>query len=200
MGLKVPNEYDLHKVNAEIAQIAHERFLVTTLAITVFGVIGAWLIPKSTPNVGSDLGAFTFAGSILLTSSLFMLFLFSHLLRRMLRILSSYLLVTKKSSWEYDWRRYRKMKYFGYLKTQTIIFLVLGVISTVYPIILAGVYSLSLKPRGGLWVDIGVGLVYFLIVSAIGFWGLFDPESKVMEKWKKLNSSKTIDKPKNERP
>lgn len=186
MPLKSPSPEDLRKIHAEITQIVNQRFLITTFAITVFGIIGAWLIPKNTPAVGSDLGLFTFAGSILLTLLLFALYLFSHFLRGMLRIFTSYLLVTETSAWEYDWKRYRGVKYLGYTKAQTIVFLVLGVLSTIFPIVIAGVYSLSLRPRTGLYADIAVGVVYFLLVLAMGILGLWDPEPKAKERWEKL--------------
>jgi hypothetical protein len=186
MSLKGPNNEDVRKIHAESNQIVNQRFLITTFAITVFGVIGAWLIPKNTPAAGSDLGAFTFAGSILLISLLFILFLFNHFLRGMLRIYTTYLLATNKSDWEHDWERYRKEKYLGYTKAQTIVFLALGILSTVYPVILAEVYSLNITSQSGFWANIIVGVVYFILVIAMGFEGLWDPESKARERWQKL--------------
>jgi len=66
MSLKEPNNEDMRKVHGEINQIVNQRFLITTLAITMFGVIGAWMIPESTQKVGYEIPAFTFAASILL--------------------------------------------------------------------------------------------------------------------------------------
>ena len=187
--LKGPTDEDVRKLHTEIAQIVNQRFLITIFAITVFGVIGGWLVPKDTPPVGSDLGAFAFIGSILLTSLLFTLYLFTHFLRGILRTFTSYLLVTGKSSWEYDWEVYRQDKYLAYTKAQTIVFLVLGFFSTIFPIILATVYSLNLTPQIGLWTDIAAGIAYFLFVLAMGFFGLCDPEPSAMERWKEIKGS-----------
>jgi len=186
MSLKSPCAEDLRKVHAEITQIVNQRFLITTFAITVFGLIVAWLIPKNTPPVGSDLGLFTFAGSILLILLLLGLYWYSHSLKGMLRIFTSYLLVTEASAWEYDWERYRRTKYFGFTKAQTSIFLLLGILATSFPCFLAGVYSLNLRPQIGLWVDIGVGIIYFVLVLGMGFLGFLNPEPKAKEKWEKL--------------
>jgi hypothetical protein len=39
MALKGPDPDDVRKLHAEINQIVNQRFLITTLSITVFGVL-----------------------------------------------------------------------------------------------------------------------------------------------------------------
>ncbi len=191
MPLKGPNPEDTRKLHAEINQIVNQRFLLTTLAITVFGVMAAWLIPKTTPSPKSDVGLFTIAGSTLLTFLLGALYLFNHFfLKGMLRLYTSYLLVTESSGWESDWETYRNnfKGYLGYTKGQAFVFLLLGVISTVFPFLIALGYSLSLYPCDWLYIHVAVGVIYFLFVLFTGIFGRLDPEKKATERWKKLKN------------
>jgi len=191
MVLKEPTNEDVRKIHAECIQITNQRFVITTLAVTVFGIIGAWMIPRGAPVAESASGAFALTGSIILTLLLFLLFFFNHFLRGMLRIFTTYLITTGKSSWEYDWERYRKTRYFGYTKTQSFVFLVLGVLSTSYPVILAQTYSLKLVPEVWLWADIVIGVMYVALVYAMGFRGLWDPEPIAKKRWQELANQQT---------
>ena len=67
MPLKKPNSEDVIKINSEINQIVNQRFVITTTAITVFGVMIAWMFPKSAPNPGDSIGSGTFLLSGLLS-------------------------------------------------------------------------------------------------------------------------------------
>jgi len=127
---------DQRKLHAEINQIINQRFLLTTLAVTVFGIIAAWLLPKERPQPGTSVGLFTYAGSILLITLLFVLFFFLHRLRAMSKTLAAYLVVTKQSRWEQDWAEYRKKGYFGYTEVQAIVFPVLGGLAAAIPFLL----------------------------------------------------------------
>lgn len=184
-----PNKEDVRKIHAEINQIVNQRFLITTFAITIFGIIASWMIPKNTPDVGSNIGAFTFAASILLIIMLFILFLLSHFLKGMLRILTTYLLVSGESNWERDWKEYRKKGHWAYTIPQTGVFLGLGFLSTIFPFVLAYVYSLKLEPVSGFWLDILFGVVYFLLVWVIGKCKLMNNETEVKESWEELNKA-----------
>lgn len=192
MPLKKPSPEDQRKIHSEINQIVNQRFLITTAAITVLGVVGAWLIPKTAPSSSSPLGGFIFFGSVLLLIILFALFLYSHFLRGMLRTLTSYLIVTKTSQWESAWSEYRKTKYFGYTDAQTTVFIFLGLIASAYPFMLALIYSLSLEPYIGLLIHSIAGFAYLLFVSGIGFCAWWYPEKGSIDKWNKLNSAQGI--------
>jgi hypothetical protein len=89
MPLLPPSPEDQRKIHAEITQIVNQRLQLTTFAITLFGVIGAWLIPKSSPPKGSDLGDFTFAATDLLITLLFAIYVYSHVLKGMLRVFTT---------------------------------------------------------------------------------------------------------------
>jgi len=189
MSLKGPNNGDVQKIHAEINQIVNQRFLVITIAVAIFGVVGTWLIPKNTPSTPNDesvLLALTVLGSILLTSLLFMLFIVSHCLTRMLRIYTTYLIVTNKSDWEQDWKRYREKKYFGYTKTLTIFFLFLIGLSTFIPVIFSIFGAVEFKLSLVSLVGIKLGVVYLFFVAAMGLGGRLDNEKKAKKKWEDL--------------
>lgn len=189
MSLKIPSAEDLGKIHSEITQIVNQRFLITTSAITVFGVFVAWLIPKDAPTTESSVAIFTIAGSMLLTWLLGALYLFNHFfLRGMLRVYTSYLIVTQSSSWEYDWQRYRLdfRWYLGYTKGQAVVFLFLGAVSTCFPFAIALGYSLNLCHWNWLWADIVTGAIYLLFVLLTGVLNWLNPEQKAKEKWQKL--------------
>ena len=188
MTLAKPTEQDERKLHAEVNQIVNQRFLLTTLAVTVFGVITAWLIPREAPSTPEPLGAFRFAAAVLLETMLFLLFLLGHMLSGMLRTIASYMEVTKASEWEQAWRTFRQRRYLGYTKPQAIVFLALGVLGAGTPFaIWASVPQYNLEPRAGVLLLIGVGLLYLLFVSGMSFFRWFDPEDSARHRWEELN-------------
>jgi hypothetical protein len=138
MALSGPNEQDVRKIHAEVTQLVHERFLLTTVAIIAFGVVSAWFVSKVGPTSGDALGGFAFAASILLTSLLFVLYVFSHLLKNVLKVFTTYLIVTGASGWEQDAKRFRdpERAYLGYTGPQTLVFLFLTAVATGFPLLL----------------------------------------------------------------
>src|SRR4051812_47229350 len=92
MSLKGPTKEDLVKIHEEINQINNQRFIITTLSITVFGVTLAWIVPQTKPPV-TDIGPFEFLVAIILSILLFGMYLWSHFLRGFLRIYTTYLIV-----------------------------------------------------------------------------------------------------------
>lgn len=173
-------------------QIVSQRLSLTTLAVTFFSVMVAWLIPKSPPSAGSDVGTFIYFASALLTVVLFALFLLTHNLTYMLRIFTTYLDETDASNWEKDWGAYRaqfyraRFWYLGYTKPQAIIFLLLGVLSAGFPFLLWVVYPLTLEPKAGAIVCTIVGVLYIVFVSGMGLSGWFAKEDEIRRKWKEL--------------
>lgn len=143
MPLGKPDAEDRRKIHVEITQFGTQRLQITGFAITLFGAIEAWLIPKTTPHC---LDPLTYITSIVLACLLFALYFFGHLIRNLLRIYSSYLIVTNASDWECDWKRYRDQGYLGYTKAQTWLFLFLGILSTSLPPGLVKIYNLVPNP------------------------------------------------------
>jgi hypothetical protein len=187
MPLKGPNNEDLRKIHAEINQLANQRFLLVTLAITLFGVATAWLIPKQAPNAGDNIGGLTFAVAILLSSLFFALYLLNHFLKGMQRVCTAYLVETKASGWEIDWEEFRQEPHYGYTKPQTLIFLILNGISTGFPFILASIYSLKLEPIQGFILCLILGIVVELLIYLMGFHGLFELHSGAAGRWARIN-------------
>jgi hypothetical protein len=85
MSLKGPTPEDERKLHAEINQIGNQRFLLTTLSLTLFGVLTAWMVPKESVH-DTDIGAFPFAISIILSILLFAIYFWSHLLKNTMRV------------------------------------------------------------------------------------------------------------------
>jgi hypothetical protein len=187
MALQGPNTEDIKKIHTEVNQIVNQRLSITTLAVTVFAATMAWLIPKSPLSPGSDVGTFIYTASILITVVLFALFLLTHLLTQMLRIFTAYLDVTDTSSWEKDWVAYRdRFSYLGYTRPQTLIFLLLGVVSAGFPFLLRAAYPIRLEPRAGAILCAVIGGLYVALVSGMGLarWGA--KEDKLRRRWKEL--------------
>jgi small-conductance mechanosensitive channel len=198
MVLKETKQEDVKKINDEICQIINERYLLTTFAITTFGIIIAWLIPKAPEGAGANPPIFYYAGSILLIGILSILYLFNYCLKGMVRIFSTYLQVTETSGWEQNWQKYRDVNskkfmffkysnYWGYTKAQTIIFFVLGVFAFIFPIsIIYFSKPLTFQFSTEFIIHSFVSGVYLIFIFSTGFLGLFDPENKAMDRWKKI--------------
>jgi hypothetical protein len=186
MPLKKPNDEDKRKIASEINQIVHQRFLVTTVSITMFGVVIAWMLPKLETNPGDPVGGFTFALAMVLSLLLFALYLWSQWLKQMLRIFTTYLVETQSSNWELDWMTYRDGSYYGYTKAHTIVFLFLDVIAFLFPFLVAAIFSFKLEPVGGA-ISCAVVVITALLIYLMGFQELFDFEKKAAGRWKALN-------------
>jgi hypothetical protein len=130
-----------------------------------------------------SVGAFICAVSFLLTLILFVLFLLNHLLANVLRTYSSYLRIADESKWEQDWKEYRSAGYLAYTKAIATLFLVLGIVSSVFPFALGFIYSLTFEPATGLWLTGGIGVTYAIFVSGMGFFHWFDQEEVIDQRW-----------------
>lgn len=194
MKLLGPNSDDVQKINAEVNQIVNQRLSLATLAVTVFGVMVAWLLPQSSLNIGRSVGTFVYSASVLLLLVLFALFLLSHHLTYMLRVFTTYLDVTGVSNWEKDWTAFRKAYwYWGYTRPQTIIFLLLGILSAMFPFLLAFAHSLTLDPTAGAVICVSAGVLYVVFVWGMGIRGWFTSEKMTHRRWQELYEAKHAD-------
>ncbi len=189
MALQKPNSEDVKKLQAEATQLVNQRFLLGTIAVTAFGVINTWIIPKDLPHLGDEVGRFRYLASIILLVVLFSLYYLMQKLRDMLRTISAYLIETKSSGWEVDWKNFKKKEYPSYTKAQTWLFIVLGVLSVSVPFILAIAYNLKFAPYDGACFLVGIGIVYLIFLYGMGFGSWFNNESRVEQRWKELNES-----------
>jgi len=187
MALLGPDDNDRRKIHAEITQIVNQRLTLTTLGLTVFGVVIAWIIPKETPLRGSPMGVLPFIISTLLIVLLSVLFILNHSLKQMLRTLSTYMDASNASNWEKDWAAYRvKYSYIGYTKPQGIIFLFLGAFTTVFPFILKFAYGLKIDRIEVTIISTFIGFVYFFFVCMMSYHGWFSKEKDLFTNWKNL--------------
>jgi hypothetical protein len=188
MPLKGPEPDDVRKLSTEITQIVHQRFLVTTTAITIFGVVIAWMLPQVPHTVGGPVGPIIYALAVLLEVLLFALYLWGHILKIVMRTFTTYLMVTGKSGWEADWEEYRKVKYCGYTKMQTLIFIILEVITGVLPFLLGLFFSLNyFDPMPGFILCSILGVVFVLVIWLIGYHKLWDQEDRAKHRWTELS-------------
>jgi hypothetical protein len=188
MPLKGPEPDDVRKLSTEITQIVHQRFLVTTTAITIFGVVIAWTLPQVPRTVGDPVGPLIFALAVLLEVLLFALYLWGHILKIVMRTFTTYLIVTGKSGWEADWEEFRKKTYFGYTKMQTLIFIILEAMTLGLPFLLANIFSLNyFDPMPGFILCLLLGAIFVLVIWLIGYHKLWDQEEQAKHRWTELS-------------
>lgn len=191
--LKKPNPDDVRKLHAEVNQIVNQRFLLTTLAITIFGVLCAMMVQIERPTGGGD--PFSFAATILLSVLLAVICWWSHLLKNTMRIFTTYLAETGLSGWESDWAQFRRAgPYFAYTKPQALIFLILNPLGFLFALGTASAHALL-----GHIGDLGLGALGVLVVTELFMiWiafpdrslkGLRITEKEIAARWKALNDS-----------
>jgi hypothetical protein len=187
MPLIGPNDDDVRKLHAEINQIINQRFLLCTAAITIFGILLAWMIPKSAPPPEQQMDSFIFIVATMLSIIIFSIYILSHALKRTIRILTNYLVVTKKSTWEIDFLRYRQESYSLYSKPQTVIYLIINFVGSAFPYILIITYGLRIGSIAAPLLGAIVFSITELLIVLIGYYELFDNERRSTERWNKLN-------------
>ena len=184
-----PNQEDLRKVHNEVNQIMHQRFLVTTAAITVFGIMIAWSFPRTAEAVDEQRILSTCAVSVSLNLVLAALSWLNISLRRYSRVLTTYLVVANMSGWEADWekhRRFLKFRHTDYNKPQSLVFLLLGVLATLYPFFVTGVSGLEYPSRLAVGSVVAAGLLE-LILAGVSLSKRIEGESDAKDQWQAVN-------------
>ncbi len=182
-----PNPEDVRKLHNEINQIVNQRFTLTTLTVTVFGLMIAWLTPKGQPPLNNGKEVITYMGAVLIIIVIFVLFLLTWYLGNMLRVFTTYLNVSDASGWEKDWSLYRrKYSYDGYTKFQSWMFLVFGFIAMVYPFFIGITIGPRLKITWYSIVCVLVGFVYMETIRCMGINGMYSKEKAFENNWKSL--------------
>jgi len=166
---------DCRKIHSEITQLVALRFQLTTLSVVIFVAMLGWyttLVSKNTEMAPHIVGPMMIIIQIFLTS----IFMYYIHLRRIIRIFSIYLSVKFGSSWESDWRKFRNGVNSTRFKTYTAfganLFVVLGILSVVYPMGLfwfgLGVeaYRFAMNPL--CWVATVILAFYMVFVVLIG--------------------------------
>ncbi|HEX5720523.1 MAG TPA: hypothetical protein VF179_30490 [Thermoanaerobaculia bacterium] len=177
---------DKRKLHAEINQIEHQRFTLTTIAVTLFGVVTAWLIPRDPSSLGGRVGSFECAGSVFLQILLLVVFLVNHKFRTVVRAIACYLKIREASVWERHWGKFRGEGDYGYSGWQTGLFIVLVAFTALWPVALGELYSLKFEPRIGIWVALGIGAVCAFTMAILGLSGWGKRERKIEDRWTKI--------------
>src|SRR6266851_4269777 len=189
MPLK-PTPEDREKIHNEVNQIMNQRFVLTTFALTVFGAISAWLLPKTQPSADGGVGRFVYAASIGLSFVVFWMYWLHHSLKKYPRVLTTYLQMSKGSGWESDWTDYRLVKHFsytGYQHPQTVLFTFLGLLALAYPLGVKWWYSLCFKPWTGLIFGLIFGVANVSYIAVTGFRKPNAYEGLIRSRWEELD-------------
>ena len=182
--MNIPIE-DQRKIHAEINQIVNQRFLLTTLAVSIFGAFAAFAVPKQGGTPASDLGL-AYTAAMLLFAVFGLLYFASHSLRGYLRVLTTYLAASKSSTWERHWETYRKGGHFAYTKTQALFFAVLGALVAAYPFMVEWQLNHNFTCR---WEYVAVTVlfaIYELVILVAGFSSSTSAESKCRARWETI--------------
>jgi len=181
-----PTQEDVRKLHAEINQILNQRFLLTTAAITVFGVFASFTLPKDTSTSNPNAGALLFAGSLFLLGVLLLLFVWNRSLANLQSNLAIYLDLTGMSVWERHWSIFHpKMWVFSTGRIQTSVFLLLGFLTALWPFIISGTIGLEVK-CGWMIAVVSAGFVYAIAVGCLGFGQWFRKEDTIRSNWKEV--------------
>jgi hypothetical protein len=177
------SDEDIRKLHAENNQNYNQLFLITSDAITLFGVVTGWILPKDLTPSAPAMEASRFYVINLLYILLFILYLWSRLLGSLSNTLVTYLKIKKASVWEED-----AAKYFdGFWritpgKMHTIIFLALGVACCGLTVILTSfVFKSKVESPKIACITWITAIVYILAVIIIGFTRYFRSESRVRQ-------------------
>jgi len=173
---------DVRKIHAEVNQIVNQRFLLTTLAVTVFGVVAAWMLPRDSAKSEIDT-YYSLIGAELLLVLLFLLYCASIALRNVLRTATSYLVVFEVSAWERRASAFRSDgDYSAYTKIQSIVFMALGLLDAVF----FAMSSAFVPPSFQLVCALLLLAAYWLLIWGMGWRGWWDREKALLARWKKL--------------
>lgn len=179
------DDQDKQKLHNAINQIDNQRLVLTTLAITFFGTGIGWWMGK-TPAEGPDV-RFTYIFSFALMAVLFLLFLYSMFLKRMLRTFSTYLILQDASTWEKDRFEFRTSEEFHiewHERADFVVFLCLGLAAALFPILVLYLYKTPISIRW-LLAHIITSIVYLLFIFRWGIGNRADREKQIRDQWEK---------------
>jgi hypothetical protein len=189
MTLHGPTPEDVRKLHLENNQIVNQQHLITAAAITTFGVVLAWHLPDLEAGPVIPTSPFVLHGAFLLLVLLVLLFLWSTALTSIVRTYAEYLLVHGQSGWEADWRLYReRFSPLGYAGIQSIVFMILGLLTAVFPVYIYGIRALWDRFPSQLLQLLVVLLLYEGVVFARGIRNWPDPGKRARRRWAALRT------------
>jgi hypothetical protein len=183
------------KLHSEVNQYINHLFVITMTAITVFGLIGGWIIsglPISTPTAANpQVSVMTFLISTLLVLVLLVLFYASQVTANNVLVLATYLRVTRISRWEQHMDNFRSAGrpwFTDQKESRFLLFGVLGAVSFGLPFLLMGLFDHQAGTAYGVALGIHVvcGVFFFAVLLATSCGILFRFPNEVEETWRKL--------------
>lgn len=160
-------QLDTTKLHNEINQIKNQRFLLTTSAITVYGIVSGWL------NSKVDVHSYTLVTflSTLLYIILFLFFIYNNDLKETLMIISSYLVATKNSKWEKNYALFQEKRIKSMKKiasslaiVQSTVYFILGAAIFFYPFIFTTNYF---QQKDFFYLHAFFSFCYFFLLIAV---------------------------------
>jgi hypothetical protein len=162
-----PLSEDISKLHSEINQYINQRLIITTTAITIFGVVMGWVVfgLSATLQKGAQIQAQPV--SLLLPAALLIVLIimlgYCQAVVRQMHVVSTYLVLTKSSNWEKQYQSFADShEYTTQEDLPLFIFAILGTLSIAIPL------AISLLFPPDLNFQMGVVLLAF-IVAAITF-------------------------------
>lgn len=175
---------DVSHIQSEIRQLRNQQFLVSTAALTLFGIVATWLFRKGPVNSGDQLSRI--ALETILIILLFFLFYWGWRLRNLIIILSTYLRVQEWSYWERDYTEFTKGRYISQIGLQSLIFFLLGLF------LLADFLITSIPAQWDQQASYMFGfactlhVAYMVLVIGMGFGEWFFSREGVEHRWRKI--------------
>ena len=177
---------DRDKINNEVNQLLNQRFLITAAMLTLFAGFAALALQIKSDNERSE--QFFLGFGLFVALLIFLLYLQSFFLRRLHRTYGTYLRLTSSSVWETDFDAYRRMGYFAYTKTETIMFMVVQILAGLLPIAVQTLHG----ERPAMFVEeallLSVGFALAFVEFSMGFNGWFSDDAHTERQWRKILS------------
>jgi hypothetical protein len=175
---------DVSHIQSEIRQLRNQQFLVSTAALTLFGIVTTWLFQKGPVAPGDQLART--ASEAILIILLFFLFYWGWRLRNLIVILHLYLHIQGLSYWERDYAEFTKGRYISQIRLQSLIFVLLGLFS------FAGFLITSIPTQWDQQTSYMLGfactlhVTYVVLVIGMGFGEWFFSREGVQHRWREI--------------
>lgn len=120
-----PDDNDVKKIHAEVNQIENQKVIIIGFCFTLFIGVCAIIFKEQTAQ--------QYNNSILIVNAYLIIQIailwYLSILNKTIRCFTTYLRISKKSNWEFDWKEYRQYFYpLTYSKAQNSIVSVAGII------------------------------------------------------------------------
>lgn len=189
--LKVPDE-DIRKCGEEIKQLRNQQFILSTTALGLFGVYASFLLKffKNDTLKNDPQQTLILTGSaIAILIVFFILFYWTRQLRVLIGIISIWLEIVGKSTWEFDFRAYyNKHRPVSQTELASYSFLILGFGTVGLVLTMLRSFGEMDLTKPELWVLFIASILYLIFVYVLGFRKQGIDEDQVRTRWTALIS------------